>query len=138
MSKMGDKRTGIRFHIQFSQTDPAHLHVADILKNKARGDKAKYIVNAILYYESHCGESEIKHMTLIDEKQLEAAINRILQDREKVSTSVLPAPPPPSLNQLHKQPQPVEDINNDDDLDTIGEHGLNAINNAMKMFKKMK
>ena len=137
MSIIDDKRAGIRFHIQFSRTDPAHLHVADILKNKARGDKARYIVNAILYYESQCGESEIKHMTLINEKQLEAAINRILQDREKVSMGVLPAPPP-SLNQLHKQPQPVEDINNDDDLDTIGEHGLNAINNAMKMFKKMK
>ena len=141
---MQKEKNGVNFHIQFSRTDPAHLHVAGIIKSQARGYKAKYIVNAVLYYESHCGSSDIKHMTLIDEKHLEAAINRILQnrdsnirDKEKSSADVLPVPPlspvSPLLNKVHKQP-PVKDIKHDE-LDVIGADEVNAIASTMKMFK---
>jgi len=130
---MNNEKAGVRFCIQFSRTDPAHLHVAKILKSKARGDKAKYIVNAVLYYESHCGTSEIRHMTLIDEKHLEAAINQILHERD--STYVLPVSP--TLNQVHKQRKPVEDTNHDE-LDVLGADGLNDIANTMETFRKMK
>ena len=132
---MSDKGAGVRFNIQFSQTDPAHLHVADILNSKARGDKAKYIVNAVLYYESQCGVSDITHMTLFDEKHLEAAINRILLSKEKGNAGILPVSPP--LNHVHES-QPIDVINKVDDIDTLGENGLNSITNAMEMFKKMK
>ena len=132
---MNDKGAGVRFNIQFSQTDPAHLHVADILKSKARGDKAKYIVNAVLYYESHSGALDITHMTLFDEKHLEAAINRILLSKEKGNAGILPVSPP--LTHVHES-QPIDVINKVDDIDTLGENGLNSITNAMEMFKKMK
>ena len=131
---MNDKKTGLRFNIQFSRTDPAHLHVANILKSKARGDKAKYIVNAALYYESHCGTTDVKHMTLIDENHLEAAINRILLNREQNSKEILSVDSP--MKQVNKQPKHVEDAQYDDDIDALGVDGLSSISNTMKRFQK--
>jgi hypothetical protein len=143
---MQEEKGKLIFHIQFNRADPAHLHVASILNSKTqRGEKAKCIVNAIIFYESHYGASEINHRTLIDEKHLEAAINRILQnrendicDREKSNAaffSFFPLSPvsPPS-NQVHKQPQPSEDIMRDE-IDGIGADEVNRIANTLKMFK---
>jgi len=131
---MNNEKAGVRFCIQFSRTDPAHLHVAKILKSKARGDKAKYIVNAVLYYESHCGASDVKHMTLIDENHLESAVNRILLNREKGSTGILSAGC--SVMQVHKQPKHVENAQYEDDIDALGVDGLSSISNTMSMFQK--
>ena len=131
---MHNEKSDVRFNIQFSRTDPLHRHVAGILKNKARGDKAKYIVNAVIYYESHCEAADTKYMALINEKYLEAAINRILLDKGDAGTDILPVNPP--AKQIHKQSQPTEDIKKDNDIETLGEHGINAISNSMRMFQK--
>ena len=74
----GKKR---RFNIQFSKTDPAHLQVAELLNNKARGEKANYIVNAVQHYEN-CVISAHNNMTLTNEKYIEAVVNRVLLERE--------------------------------------------------------
>jgi hypothetical protein len=136
MSVMDGKKSGVRFTIQFSRNDPAHLLVANILKSKARGDKAKYIANAVLYYESHGVASDLKHVTLIDVKDLESTICRILQERGINGT--LPVSPPLNpLNQIDVQRESVENASHDE-LEALGAVGLSSIANTMTMFKKMK
>ena len=129
----GKKSEG-KFTIQFSRTDPAHIHVTDMLNRKERGAKAQYIVNAVLYYETHGGEPDTKYTAPIDDKYIEAAVNRILRNRETSGTGILPVTAP--LEQECKQPTPVEDIVFDDDTESLGEDGYNAIASAMEMFRK--
>ena len=75
------KKAGTKFTIQFNQTDPAHLQVAELLNKQGHRGKAQYIVNAVLHYEN-CDETpDLKRPALIDEKVIEAVVNRILCDR---------------------------------------------------------
>jgi hypothetical protein len=125
---MSGKMLDTRFTIQFSQTDPAHLKVADILNQQGRRSKAQYIVNAIIHY-TNCKETpNTQRSAELDEKHIETIVCRILQDK-------LPALA--SLNQTEAL-QSTEDINADDIIGSFGENGLNAIAGAMDMFKKNK
>ena len=130
----GKKSEG-KFTIQFSRTEPAHIHVTEILNRKERGAKAQYIVNAVLYYETHGGEPDTKYTAPIDDKYIEAAMDRILRNREAGGTGgILPVAAP--LEQVCKQQQPTEDIVFDDDIESLGADGYNAIASAMEMFRK--
>jgi len=77
------KKSETRFTIQFSRSDPKHIQVAEILNNQARYGKAQYIVDAVLHYES-CTETCSMNRAAgvgVDEKAIEAVVNRILMDR---------------------------------------------------------
>ena len=128
MSGMHDKK--LRFNIQFCKTDPAHLQVAELLNNKARGEKAKYIVNAVQHYERSFGISANNSTTLTDEKCIEAVVNRVLLEREKDSAG-MPSDATPS-----KQSQSVEDgADNDTEL---GAQELNIIANSLKSLESIR
>lgn len=128
---MAEKITDTRFTIQFSRTDPSHLHVAEILNRQGRRSKAQYIVNAVLHYEN-CGETpSIKHTAQLDIKVIEAIVNRILRDRVE-NTADKPVATTP---QAKVPPKTTEDINFDDTLEALGTDGLNAIAGAMEMFR---
>ena len=115
---MGSKMVETRFTIQFSQTDPTHLQVAEILNRQGRRSKAQYIVNAVLHYEN-CGETpNMQRTSELDIKIIEAVVNRIL--REKFVTPI----------------QSGEDINTDDVMDSLGKDEINAITGALDMFRK--
>ena len=135
---MPNKKAGAKFTIQFNRTDPAHIHVADILNCIGRCGKAQYIVNAVLYYEKHYGvESGTKHITPTNEKYIEAVVNRILLNREACSAGILPAATPLTpLKQESYQPQPVEDIILDDAIETLSADGCCAVVSALEMFRK--
>ena len=69
MSVVSDKKSNTKFTIQFSRKDIAHIQVAKILNQQARGNKAQYIVDAVLHYVNSGGarEAQLPHSGLLDE-----------------------------------------------------------------------
>ena len=117
---MSDKKTGRKFTVQFSRTDPSHVKAAEILNQYERFDKARYIVNAILHYEE-CNE---RKSAKIDEKYIEAVVSRIMRENQ-VS----------GAKQSNNQ-QSFGEINFDDAMEALGEDGLNDVADALDMFRK--
>ena len=133
---MGIKKSGTKFTIQFNQTDPAHLQVAELLNKQGHRGKAQYIVNAVLHYEN-CDETpDLKRPARIDEKVIEAVVNRILRDRGEriVDKSVDSAPA--QIPKTQESQQSDEELNFDDVVETLGEDGFNAIAGALDMFRR--
>ena len=135
---MDGKKADTRFTLQFNQIDPAHLQVAEILNNQGRRGKAQYIVNAVLHYE-HCDEApDLNRPARIDDKAIEAVVNRILRGkvvdtgsvRQPASASATPA------GQEPKRAHPVEEISFDDAMESLGEDGFNAVVGALDMFRR--
>ena len=123
----GKKR---RFNIQFSKTDPSHLQVAELLNNKARGEKAKYIVNAVQHYERYGVKSANNRMAHTDEKNIEAVVKRVLLERDKGSADTLPNTTP------SKSPIYVEDES--DDATDLGAHELSIIANSLNSLESLR
>ena len=136
---MCGKKTETRFTIKFSPKDPAHLQVADILNRQKQGDKAQYIVDAVLCYIKR-DSPEAQRPVCIDEKHIEAVVNRILQDRQESGAVGLPAPTSVPVGKVESSPldQPPQDdeIIFDDAVDALGEDGFNAIAGALDMFRR--
>jgi hypothetical protein len=132
---MSGKIAETRFTIQFSRTDPSHLHVAEILNRQGRRSKAQYIVNAILYYENGGKTSEVQRPAAPDEKIIEAIVTRILRDREGSDADKPAALSAPS-GQPEKTPQPAEEISFDDALEALEEAGLHAAADTLEMFRR--
>ena len=133
MNGADGKKTEGKFTIQFSQTDPAHLQATGILNSKERRGKAQYIVNAILYYESHGGALDRKPTMSLDEKSIEAIADRILYNRKDGNTGILPGAAP--SGQASEQPRFDEDITSGDTIEALGTDGINAVISAMEMFR---
>ena len=131
---MDGKKAYTRFTVQFSRIDPLHLQVAEILNRQGRRGKAQYIVNAVLHYE-RCDEApDTKRPARIDEKVIEAVINRILRDRAETGP-ISPANHTP-VRQEGKPPRAIEEIRFDDAVEMLGEAGFNAVAAALDMFRK--
>ena len=133
MNVAGGKKAEGKFTIQFSQTDPAHIHAAATLNSKERRGKAQYIVSAILYYESHGGGLDTKPTISLDEKSIEAIANRILRGMKNRDIGILPDAAPSAW--VCEQPRPDGDIASDDVLEALGTDGINAVIGAMEMFR---
>ena len=127
MSGIHGKKTEVRFTIQFSKTDPEHLDVVDILNRKAPGGKAQYIVNAVKYYENHAGSSDKKPTIMLDEKQIEAIVKKVLLDCKQNNNEMLAVAPPLAPAQT------VEEIIFDDSIDAVGS---SIIANTVEMLRK--
>jgi hypothetical protein len=124
-----------RFTIQFSQTDPSHLHVAEILNRQGRRSKAQYIVNAVLHYEN-CGETpNIQRSVAFDEKFIEAVVNRILRDRAEAGTGDPPNSASVSQGGTTKRTF-AEEMSFDDAVEALGQDGFDAIVGALDLFRK--
>lgn len=131
---MGGKMAETRFTIQFSRTDPSHLQVAEILNRQGRRSKAQYIVNAVLHYEN-CNETpHISRSAELDEKVIEAVVNRILQNREekgqdrKNGTAL--------GKESKKEVQTAKEISIEDALAALGPEGFNVVVGTLDMFRK--
>ena len=133
MNVAGGKKAEGKFTIQFSQTDPAHIHAAATLNSKERRGKAQYIVSAILYYESHGGGLDTKPTISLDEKSIEAVADRILRGMKDRDIGILPEAAPPA--RVCEQPRPDGDIASDDVMEALGTDGINAVIGAMEMFR---
>ena len=135
---MADKKSDRKFTIQFKRTDPSHLQVADILNGLERFDKAQYVVNAVLHYINREDSPEPARPVRLDEKHIEAVVNRILRDRQESGAFVLPVSVPAGKVESSPLRQPPQDdeIIFDDSMETLGEEGFNAIAGALDMFRK--
>ena len=155
---MYGKKSETKFTIQFSRTDPAHLHVAGILNQQERYGKAQYIVDAVTHYISSGasgGTQDVQRAArpaAIDERYIEEVVNRIILDRQKRGAD-RPASPynipanhynrsapdgedfniPPQPEEIPPQP---EEITLDNDIETLGNDSFDAITNALDMFRK--
>ncbi|MCL2853856.1 MAG: hypothetical protein FWE20_12675 [Defluviitaleaceae bacterium] len=128
---MGDKKTDRRFTIQFSRTDPAHLEAASILNQYERFDKARYIANAILHYEK-CDQRDSLRSAKIDEKQIEAVVSRVLRESHSSGTEAAQD----SDNKREGHHKHFDEITFDDAMESLGEDGLNAVSDALEMFRR--
>ena len=132
---MGIKKAGKRFSIVFNDTDPQHLQVIELLNNLEYRGKAQYIVNAVLNYENVDVSSDSQQKKRFDEKVIEAVVNRLLRDRTESSVGAKSRTTP--IKHTDEHPQFAEDIDFDEAVETLGEDGINAIADAMEMFRNM-
>ena len=129
---MADKKADTRFTIQFSQTDPTHLQVAEILNRQGRRSKAQYIVNAVLHYENCSETPHMARTSELDVKVIEAVVNRILMEREKES----PVNEPRTAYSPGRTTPKPEGIIFDDALENLGPDGVSAIADILNSFRK--
>ena len=121
---MRSKKFETKFTIRFNQTDPSHREVADILNRQGWHGKGQYIVNAVLHY-INCEKTLTAQ---INEKSIEAIVNRVLRDRKIVIDKS-------TVRQSETPPTHDEKISYSNDIETIGD-GVSAITDALTMFRK--
>jgi hypothetical protein len=135
---MENKKANTRFSIQFNRNNLLHLQVVDILNRQDQRGKARYIVEAVLHYENCDAVPDIKQPARLDEKHIEAIVDRMLRERD-VSSMGAPTVSAPTKkvvdSQYHQMGRGDEVIFNDA-LETLGEDGLNAVAGALEMFRK--
>ena len=86
-----------------------------------------------MYYESYGGALNTKLSAPLDEKFIEAVVNRILLNRGNGNTGILPEAAP--YEPVYKQPL-VENIAFVDDIEALSMDGIKAVAGAMEMFRK--
>ena len=146
---MHSKISDTKFTIQFKRTDPSHLRVTEILNQQERGGKAQYIVDAVMHYvnSGEAKEALLPRPVLLDEKHIEAVVERILRNREKsngaveyqVDTNSAPAATvyhSEDNEQLIPQVQPIDEVIFDDAVKALGAEGFNAVVGALDMFRR--
>ena len=135
---MSDKKARMKFTVQFNRRDPSHLQVADILNHQQRYGKSQYIVDAVMHYIEFGLTESVMRPIRLDEKHIEAVVNRILRDRTDSGTGATPVAA--SAGQTESSPffQPLfdEEIIFDDAVEALGEDGFNAIAGALDMFRR--
>ena len=131
---MDGKKIATRFNIIFSETDPSHLLVAEILSRQGHRGKAQYLVNAVLHYEGYIETPGAKRPARFDEKIIEAVINRIMKDKA-ITVSQKPVDAVVDINE-NTVAMLSEDITFDDALVELSEDGLNAVLGALEMFRQ--
>ena len=133
---MSLKKRDARFTIQFSRDKPAHMKVADILNHQDSRGKARYIVDAVLHYES-CGKRFGTKRAEADENSIEIAVKRILDVLKRSGTFKQDMD---TLMHDDLALQSVEithdDVNFDSAIDGLCKDRLEAITNALDMFRR--
>jgi len=127
------KKAQTKFTIQFNQTDPSHLKVAEILNKQKWHGKAQYIVDAVIHYVG-CGLAEsATHQIKLDEKQIEPIVKRLLRNMNVSSTSNLPT----TENQLDQsQPQIADMTTLDGVMEPLDEKRIKSVANALISFRR--
>ena len=129
---MISKKAQTRFTVQFNQTDPSHLKVADILNNQKKHGKAQYIVDAVIHYIG-CGLAEsATHQIKLDEKQIELIVKRLLRDMNVSVTGNQPSVD----NHLQPQPQIADKTMLDGATEALDNKSFKAVANALVSFRK--
>jgi len=137
---MKNKKDDKRFTIQLNKHNPLHLRVADILNGVKPRGKARYLVEAILYYES-CGAPDIDGSELLDEKKIdertiEAIVRRTMQEMGKLGISESGQRLTATVQ--HEGMPSSEIIDLDDDFESLDEEGVNAIAEAASFIEMLK
>ena len=135
---MNSKKSDTRFTIQFNRDNPLHLQVVDILNQQNQRGKARFIVDAVLHYVNCDATPDANFSARLDEKSIEAIVNRVLKERQEsgmatppVSVPVVEVESQPDQSSLH-----TEDVDFDDVTEALGEEGIKAVIDALDMFKR--
>ena len=124
---MADKKSGTRFTIQFTQGDPLHEHVADILNRQGRR-KAKFIADAVLFYEQNNGHP-VPTAARIDTKTIKRVVARLLAEKGVVA-------PPPSGNTSTLNVAEPEEMMFDSAAAELDPAQIDAIAGAIQAFRR--
>jgi len=132
---MSDKKAETRFTLRFNKNDPLHAQAVEVLNRQGFHGRSQYIANAIKHYETWIKIRDNQLLTQFDENAIESVVSRFLNVRAVNGT----ATPVSSVTEdlLNEQPQCVEEINFEEAMTTLGEDGINAIADAMEMFRSM-
>jgi hypothetical protein len=104
----------------------------DIYYCGVTSDYLEAIVNAVLYYADYLSKPITPGTARVDEKAIEAIVKRLLSEREDISVVQTS---PTDASQQENEVLSVEEINFDDALEALGGDGLNAIADALEMFR---
>ena len=127
---MADKKDKSRFTIQFSETDPSHIQVIDILNRQGRRSKAPYIVSAVLHYEKFaitpvCQPAQ----PVTDVRMIEAFVRRLFAEMESVIIKK-------TERSVKKKEAPMpEELCSVNSLEAFGQDSLDAIGGALDAFR---
>ena len=132
---MDCKKASTRFSIFLNPEDPRHAQAAEIISQQGYRGKAQYIVQAVLHYEGDGGTPGGERPARLDEKAIEAVVNRVLQDR-----NIAPAPVEKQTKAMPRKKDaapaaPDEKAAFDGSEDELGGDGLNAVLGALEMFR---
>ena len=132
---MDGKKADTRFTLRFNKDDPLHARAVEVLNRQGFHGKSQYIANAIKHYETWIQIRDNQLLTQFDENAVEVFFNRLLNVRAVNGADV----PCSSITEdsLREQPQFVDEIDFDETMAALGEDGMNAIADAMEMFRSM-
>ena len=127
MMLLPDKKSNAKFTIQFNRKNPIHMQVAELLNQQERGNKAQFIVDAVIFFMNNGGARDAQHSSSppIDEHQVEMIVHRILQNKQTVNTGEAATPTIITASPVGEE-----------SLDTLGENEVTAVANALTMFRK--
>jgi len=117
---MGGKKVNTRFNIFLNKSDPTHIRVAEIINSQGYRVKAKYIVQAILFYEGYSDISDTKNQIQFDKNVIKSAANKNLNE---------------SKDTFNKHPQYSSKRSSENVINELSEDGLNTVLNILDMFK---
>ena len=80
MDAMDNKKSAMKFTIQFSRDNPLHIQAAAILNRQTQRGKAKYIAEALVHFESCDAVPDTSPTLRFDERHIEAVVRRMLRD----------------------------------------------------------
>ena len=127
---MVDKKTDLRFTIQFSRDDPLHEYVADLLNRRGR-KKAQFIVDAILFFEQNEGKS-VPNPEKVDKRTIERVLRKLLKEYGIDGSAQAAAPIKPATNTSAES----TDINFDSSVDGLEMEQLSIITDALQAFRQ--
>ena len=136
---MSNKKSDMRFTIQFNRDNPLHLKAADILNGLNPRGKARHITDALLHYEN-CDETpKIGPSAQIDVKEIEKIVGRLMQEKraetyENPNTVAYSGPIDTPLPD-HTTSIKIEDIDFDDATAALDDEAMSAIANTLEMFR---
>jgi hypothetical protein len=134
---MGGKKVDTKFTIQFNRYDPTHLRAVEILNRMERFSKAHHIAKALLHYETCNESSESKLTSKVDEKAIDAAVQRVLREKGNHIAEKPVGQSNPYPNAFNEKPTvTVEEIDFNEAVEALDEESLTKMADALDMFLK--
>ena len=129
---MSGKKAVTRFTILLRDKDPRDIQAAEILNRIGFHGKARYIVSAVLHYAGFEDKPDKPGAARVDEKAIEAVVNRLLSERTDITASR------DAFHNADEQENTLlsaGEIDFDSALEALGGDGFNAIAGALEMFR---
>ena len=118
---MGEKKERGRFTLRFNEGDPIHETAIRLLDLQSPRTKARYVANAVVYYNEHFGqEPQLLNASIISKEAVVAIVKEILRQEgmghEKAENQI------PIVRPMEKPTTPVmlstaQEVGDDPEMD---------------------